>query len=204
MADFPKKVTIFSVSWDNVGQEDEDMIVSWNYAAGIPAPAGSKRFRVGTECFLESPTSITQVPEDQLIASLSMMAILAGAIPGTKEFDDAVSNQSTMNFQTIIGTAKLKNPPEPVDDPTIGPQGTVFDFTFQKSSAGTPTKVVRMDGWNASQYSQRVNSIPHMYHAIPGAIYKEFPTFKKSNLGAVDSANRQAVEAFLPTRFFWV
>ena len=202
---FPKQVKPYTVSWLNVGQSSETMRVSWNYLGNT----GNEDFIVGTECFLEDPAdsaSMALVPDEHLIASASMMSILSGGLLiGTKEWKDAFSAQDTMNLQTIVGLVKLK------DDPvwkgtTVIPGGVanVYDVTFYRSGQTGNTKVVEIDTFSGSQYSNRVDSCAHSVYCVPGAIFKQFPTYKKSNLGAVDSANRHAVEAFVAGQLFWV
>lgn len=202
----PKLVKPFTANFVSVGTSEEGLRVSWNYPEG---QQGEFTFRVGETCFLESPTDIASVPEEHLLASLSMAAILAGeAMPGTVEFLDAVTEQNTKNFQTIVGEVRLKpetsgfKNPQPVDDLNVGPQGTVFDVVFQRGT-GTNIKTVRTDAWTLSQYSNRVDSVFHMVYVVPGAVHKQLG-LKKSQLGESDSANRLAVINFIQNQYFWV
>lgn len=199
---FPKYVKIYTAQFYDVGESTENLRVSWNYP-DYPNNPGNHSFLVGTEIFLESPVNCSQVPDEQLMASLSMSAILSGALPGTSEFFDAVTVQDTKNFQTIIGDVKLKQNPTPVIDQSIGPDGTVYDILFCKAAQVSNTKTVRTDAWNLSQYSNRVDSGAHAVYCVAGALHKEFG-FKKSQLGAAGSANRQAVIDFVAGRYFWV
>lgn len=197
---FPKKVAIFTAAFGDEGLASEFLQVSWNYPTGNP---GSRTFHVGADIFLETLTSMSQVPDDHLLASASMMAILAGEIlPGTAEYLNAVVNQEVMNFQTIRGNAKIKSV-TPVIDATIGPMGTVFDIEFARVGSNTDTKTVRADAWALSQYANRADSGAVAVDCVPGALHKEFG-FKKSQLGAVNSANRQAVIAYVANTLFWV
>lgn len=205
---FPKQVAIFTASFDNVGASDETLKVMWNYEYSPGNFAvGNKQYLVGTECFLESPsgsTSMQNVTDEQLLASISMCAILAGEVlPGTTEFVTAIGEQSTTNFQTIAGNAKLKIDPVAVVDPNIGPLGTVYDLTFVRVGSSTNTKVVRADAWTICQYGNRVSSPAHTAPVVPGAIHKQFD-FKKSQLGAANSANRQSVIDWVASQKFWV
>lgn len=196
---FPKQVAVFTAQFLDVGTVDEVLKVSYNYPTGNP---GNHSFAVGTEIFLETATNMSQVDEEQLICSLSMASILASALPGTFEYIDAVTNQGQKYFQTIIGNATLKTV-TPVIDATIGPMGTVYDLTFNKVGSNNNTKTIRTDAWTISQYSNRVDSPAHAIYCIPGAVHKEFG-FKKSQLGADGSANRQAVIDFIAAQKFWV
>lgn len=203
---FPKLVKPFTAEFTNVGLSNESLRLTSTYPLGV---SWERSFLVGTECFLESPNEIALVPDEQLIASLAMSAILAGEIlPGTKEFKDAITNQDSKYFQTIVGDVRLKAEsagfynPNLVDDLTVGPEGTVFDVTFQRGTTSN-TKVVRIDAWSISQYGNRVDSVDHASYVVPGAIHKEL-NLKKSQLGAAESANRQAVIDFVASKAFWV
>lgn len=202
----PKLVKPFSANFTNVGSSEERLHLSWTYPLGV---FGEFSFLVGTECFLETATDIASVPEEHLLASISMAAILAGEVlPGSVEYLDAVTEQNTKNFQTIVGEVRLKpeavgfKNPQPVDDLSIGPPGTVFDIVFQRGT-GTNLKTVRADAWTLSQYGNRVDEIFNMVYVVPGAVHKALG-FKKSQLGAADSANRQAVIDFIQAQYFWV
>jgi len=202
----PKYTNPFTANFTGVGSVDEYLRLSWIYPLGVP---GEKLFKVGVQCFLEDVTSITSVPDEHLIASLSMAAILAGEIlPGTVEYVAAVTQQDTKNFQTIVGEVRLKPQtvsflnPQPVDDLNYGPAGTVYDITFQKGT-GTNTKVVRTDAWSISQYGNRIDDIYSMVYCACGALHKQFG-FKKSDLGAAGSTNRNSVIDFIATQKFWI
>lgn len=203
---FPKLVKPYTASFENVGTANERLKLQWTYPLGV---YGAYQFLVGTDCFLEDPTLVSMIPDEQLLASLSMSAILAGEVlPGTGEFLDAVSSQGTKNFQTIVGEVRLKpetvsfRNPQPVDDLTIGPSGTVFDIVFQKGT-GSNTKTIRTDAWSISQYSNRIDSVYHSVYVVAGALHKQFG-FKKSELGAAESQNRTDVINWISSKEFWI
>lgn len=202
---FPKYINPFTATFINVGTSNERLRLTSTYPLGM---FWERTFLVGTECFLEDPassTSLAGVPDEHLLASASMCAILAGGVlPGTQEFNAAIGDQSTMNFQTIVGNVKLKSNPVAVDDLTVGPPGTVFDLEFMRVGSSSNTKVVRSDAWTICQYDNRVDSVDHASYCVPGAIYKQFPTLKKSNLGEAESANRTAVSNWVASQRFWV
>jgi hypothetical protein len=204
---FPRQLKIYTASWGNIGDVDEELKVQWNDnfvpPLGLMPTNGNVNFIVGTDCFLESPTNMTQVNDEQLIASLSMNAILAGEIlPGTSEYIDAVTGQGTKYLQSIIGNVTLKSITR-VSDPVIGPEGTVYDIEFQKVGQASNVKTVRMDAWAASMYSNRVNNVLIPIQCIPGAVHKQFG-FKKSQLGPAESANRNAVIDYIQNTYFWI
>lgn len=198
---FPKNVAIFTGSFVNVGLSNEQFKVQWNYPG---TTFGTKSFNVGSEIFLETATNMASVPDEQLISSLSMSAILAGEIlPGTQEFLDSILGQDNKYFQTIVGDAKLKIAPTPVSDPSVGPEGTVYDLQFARNALLSSTKTVRADTWSICQYGNRVDSPDHAVGCVPGSIHAEFG-FKKSQLGADGSANRLSVIAWLASQRFWI
>lgn len=204
---FPRQLKVFTATWGNIGDVDEELKIQWVDSfvppLGLVPFNGNQNLIVGTDCFLESPTSITQVPDDQLIASLSMNAILAGEIlPGTTEYIDAVTGQGTKYFQTIIGNATSKSVTR-VSDSFIGPEGTVYDIEFQKVGQASNVKTIRMDAWTASRYENRVNFVPIPLMCIPGALHKQFG-LKKSQLGPADSANRNAIVDYIQNTYFWI
>lgn len=205
MANFPKLVAIFNANWIDAGLSEEYLRISWNYAGN----AGEFHFRSGQDIFLENPANTSQIPDQQLISSISMGGILAGKLlPGTQEYFNAMTIDPSnildqrRFFQTIIGDVQLKTV-TPVDDLSQGPQGTVFDMTFNKKNSANNTKTIRTDAWTLSDYDNRVNAVPNMLHVVPGAVHTQFG-FKLSQLGAAGSANRQSVVDFIATRKFWV
>ncbi len=194
MTDFPKYLAPFTASWDNIGDVDEALKISWTYGAS----PGVQTFIVGTHCFLEDATSILAVPDEHLIASLSMAAILAGEVnPGTQEFMDLMADQSTTNFQVICGNAKLK------EVRPVGNDGITFDLDFYRVGTSSVIKTVQTDTAAVSKYFNRVDSCAHSVPCVPGALHKEF-ALKKSQLGAAESANRNAIVAWVAAQRFWI
>lgn len=200
MANFPKYRTGFTAQFENIGDPDEALRILWNDDNSQP---GNVTFIVGTDCFLETPSLMTQVPDDHLISSIRMSAILAGEIlPGTQEYLAAMGDQSTMNFQCIIGNTKIKTITSVLDS-NYGPPGTVFDIEFMKVGASTNTKTVRADAWNLSQYNGGSLNFAYAANCVPGMLHKVL-ALKKSQLGAVDSANRIAVIDLIASTKFWI
>lgn len=197
---FPKmKKHFHTVTFEDVGQPEESLRVRWTNA---DQTLGLVNFLVGTDVFLESPSTVSQVPDEQLMASLSMAAILGGsALAGTVEFADLYVNQETKYFQTIIGNVLLKSVTALPDEL---PKGTIFDLVFQKVGSASNTKTVRSDAWTISQYENRVDSGAHACYVIPGAIYKQFPSLKKSNLGSDGSQARLDMIDYIKNKAFWV
>src|SRR5262245_61115186 len=145
MTDRPKLVKPFhpdffgNVEFQNIGQPNEVLRLTWHYPLvnGGPGVFGAKNFTVGTDVFLETPTDINLVSDEALIASLSMALILGGeSLPRTTEFLEAIVNQDTKNFQTIVGEVRVKpetsnyKNPVVVYDESVGKHGTVFDIEF--------------------------------------------------------------------------
>jgi hypothetical protein len=200
MANFPVYKTGLVASWENIGDVDEELKITWVDDQGFP---GVHHIMVGTDAFLESPVNTSQVPDDQLLCSIRMAAILGGEVlPGTQEYLDVVDNQGTRYFQTIIGNIKIKTVTSVVDA-TYGPLGTVFDLEFQKVGAATNVKTVRTDAWTLSQYNNGSANYAYAACVIPGMLHKVHG-FKKSDLGASGSANRNAVIATIAAQKFWI
>jgi hypothetical protein len=203
---FPKQVKPFTCQFLNVGAPNEALRVSWTHPFGI---SDHFDFLVGSTCFYEDPSSsgsLALVPDEHFIASLSMMSILAGGLLiGTNEFKAAFQAQDTPYFQMAVGLVKLKDDPVLVGT-TVTPEGlaNLYNVTFYRNGQVNNTKTVEIDTFTGSQYSNRVDSCPHAVYCVAGAIFKQFPTMKKSNLGAADSQNRQDVIDWLPTKEFWV
>lgn len=200
MLKFPRYRPGFLAQFENIGDPDETLKINWTDDNNQP---GNVSFIVGQDCFLESPTLVSQVPDEHLLSSIRMMAILAGEIlPGTEEYLAAMGEQSTMNFQTCMGNVKIKTI-TPVVDAQIGPLGTVFDIQFMKVGASTNTKTIRADAWSLSQYKDGDLNFAYAANCIPGMLHKVFG-FKKSDLGAANSANRDAVIAQIVSQSFWI
>lgn len=202
----PRLLTVFSVQWQNIGDPDMSMDVRWTEPDGS---AGFKPFLVGSDVFLETPTLMAQVPDDQLLASVSMGAILGGGVlPGTKEFDELMGmNQVTKDFQTIIGNARIKSVARVPDNQLLPGQtpGTVYDLEFFKVGSATNTKTIRSDVWTISLYANRANSYALGVNAVPGFLHKEFG-FKASQVSGLvtGEANRLLVEAAVLGKAFWL
>lgn len=200
MAAFPKYKTGFTAEWNAIGELDESLRVFWT---DDNSQQGNVYFTVGTDVFLESPSNMSQVPEEHLLSSIRMSAILAGEIlPGTQEYLVAMGEQSSMNFQCVIGNAKIKTI-TPVIDSNYGPAGTVYDIEFMKVNASSNVKTVRADAWTLSQYNNGSNNFAYAANCIPGMLHKVLG-FKKSDLGAENSANRNSVISTIANQKFWI
>jgi hypothetical protein len=200
MAGFPRYRTGFTASWNGIGDPDETLRVFWTDDMGQP---GNVYFTVGTDVFLENPANMSQVPEDQLLSSIRMSAILAGEIlPGTQEYLAAMGEQSSMNFQCIIGNAKIKTITSVLDS-LYGPPGTVYDIEFMKVNASSNVKTVRADAWALSQYNNGDSNFAYAANCVPGMLHKVLG-LKASQLGAENSANRNAVVDAIAVQKFWI
>src|SRR3989344_8070425 len=202
MTALPRYKSAFTGAFENIGEVDEALKISW-MDDQVPPQPGNLTLIVGTGVFLESPINTSQVPDDHLLASIRMSAILAGEIlPGTAEYLAALGDQSTANFQTIIGNVKVKTITS-VIDASVGPAGTVFDIEFQKVGAATNVKTIRTDAWALSQDNNGNLNFAFAANCIPGMLHKVF-AFKKSDLGAAGSANRNSVIAQVASQKFWI
>ena len=189
----PSSKACFSASFVNVGDPDEALKVTWTNPDGS---GGLKEFAVGSEVFLEDATSASSVPDDQLLACVSMDAILSGGyVPGTKEFEDNMGiTQQTKDYQTIVGNLSL----ESVVSDSNDPDGKTFDLTFKKTNNNK--KTVNADVWTVSQYANRASNFTLSSNCVPGAVHLEFG-FKKSDL---NQQKRQQVVDFINAKKFWI
>lgn len=195
----PKQIKAFTCSFQNEGEVDETLDVFWVNPDGS---GGQQGFLVGTDILLDDVSEMSYVPDDQLLASVSMGAILSGEVlPGSAEFNDIMgTNQDTKNFQTIIGNAVLKSVTA-VDTGDPNTDGRIYDLEFNKKGSVNNVKVVRADVWNISQYTNRSGNYALSAHAVPGAIKTEFGSYDKGNL---DASKRQDIIDFVAGRRFWV
>lgn len=193
-----RKKIVFSTTFRDIGDPDESLEVKYVDADGT---IRTKKFTVGEQVFLEDQSQMDSVPDEQLIASASMGAILAGGIlPGTKEFlTQVASDQSNKWFQTIVGDARVKEVNRVPGDDT----GLEFDVVFKRGTSNNNTKTVRVDAHQLSDYGQRSNNYGVSVYCIPGALHNEFG-FKKSQLGVEGSQNRQDVLAYVADIELWV
>jgi len=199
----PRKIAVFTARFDNIGDVDEELKVTWQepIQPGQPPVSVELNFIVGQDVFLEDPTNAVDVPDSQYLGSVSMAAILAGeVVPGTTEYLDAMSSGGTKTYKSIIGNVTLESAIA-VEDPVIGDIGRVFDLSFLKS--GQNRKILRTDAWSLSQYINRAKTYADAVHCVPPSIHTEFG-FKKSDLGLAGSANRQSVIDFVAARKYWV
>lgn len=166
-----------------------------------------RKFFNNFDIFLENNVStapISQIPDEQLLASVSMAAILAGEVhPGTKEFlEQVASDQNSANFQTILLDCKLKaaavvNTGNPLTD------GNTYDLTFMRLGQTSNTKVVQSDIISISKYVNRANTYAVSVPCVPGAVTKQFGKLKTADLGASDSAIRTDIVNFLQAQRFY-
>lgn len=200
MLALPRYRVGFTAQFMDIGEATEALRLFWLDDNG---QNGNVSFPVGVACFLESPTLTSQVPDDHLLSSIRMSAILAGEIlPGTQEYLAAMGDQSSMNFQTIIGNVKIKTITA-VADANYGPAGTVYDIEFTKVGSNTNTKTVRADVWSLSQYNGGDLNFAYAANCVPGMLHKVLG-LKKSQLGAAESANRTAVIDLVAATKFWI
>jgi hypothetical protein len=136
---------------------------------------------------------ISRIPDEQLLASCSMGAILAGEVhPGTYEFlNQVASDQNTKDFQTILLACKIKGV-SLVNESQLAPEqyGKFYDIEFMRTGQSGNTKVVRSDIVEISKYINRASDFTLSVHCVPGAITTQFGKLITANLGASDSQTR--------------
>ena len=197
----PRQRLGFSAFFEDVGTEDEVLKITWHDPeTNTYGPEIS--YLVGTDIFLDDVSSAAVVPRDQIVASISMASILAGGVvPGTQEYVDMFINQDTKYVQSIVGDLKLLSV-ELFDDPNEFP-GTIYDLVFHKKGQANNRVGIRADVRELSDYDNRINSFNHTHPVVPGSLHKEFG-YKKSQLGAEGSQQRQNVVDYVAATHFWV
>ena len=197
----PRQRKGFSAFFEDVGTEDEVLKITW-YDPETSTYGSEESYIVGQDVFLEDPVTAADVPRDQIVAAISMGAILAGGVvPGTQEYIDMFITQDTKFVQSIVGDLKLLSV-DLYDDPAQAP-GTIYDLTFHRKGQTGNQVTVRADTRELSDYSNRVNSFNVTRNVIPGALHKEFG-YKASALGLADSTQRQNVIDFIANTRFWI
>ncbi len=197
----PRQRKGYRAFFEDVGTVDEVLKITW-YDSETNTYGPEISYIVGQDVFLEDPTTASDVPTDQIVASISMGAILAGSVvPGTQEFSDMFIDQETRFIQSIAGDLKLQSVTL-FEDPNQSP-GTIYDLVLNRKGQTGNTVTLRADQRELSDYTNRVNSFNHSHAVIPGALHKQFG-YKKSQLGAEGSAARLAVIEYVANTCFWV
>jgi hypothetical protein len=173
-----------------------------------------QRFYNNFHIFLNAPGGgsvpagepITRIPEEQLLASASMAAILSGEVhPGTYEFlTQVASDQNSKYFQTILGDVKIKTVALVSPSELLPEQiGKFYDLEFVKVGSNTNTKVVRSDIIEISKYLNRASDFALSVYCAPGAITAQFGKLTTTQLGVVDSQMRQDIVAWVKDMNFY-
>lgn len=185
--------------------DGERLVAEWS----DPDQGGAiitESFYLDFHCLFNDVSLMSVVPDLQMESCLRMASILSGALPGTNEYFDMVTNQDTKNFQTSAGNMKLKtNGVVRVADGDLQPGETparTYEITFQKVGSGSNTKVIRTDAWILGQYRDGQNRYAYAAQCIPGAIFKEFGTaYRQDN---IDDTKRDAICDYINSKLFWV
>lgn len=169
---FPVKRPGFFTGVNWVGQPGNDEVqLDLSYTSALGLPAVHTLYALNnpnaTLC-LPSSKTILDVPDDVLIAHLRMAGMIAGVVPGSQEYADAMieSGQgNAVNFQTPIGAVKVTSIAFISD--------TLVDVEFQKTSGGTK-KTVRTGYVDLASYSFAPST---QLSVMAGSIKKQFPTY---------------------------
>lgn len=198
MADKPIYRHVFdSAVFRDIGSQDEVLELNWTKPNGQP---GTMSFAVGTECFLNNP-KVADAPDDQLIACLSMAAMLSSSIPGTYEYlTNMGADQEEENFQSIGGGFKIDTV-SPVDNPALGGEGEVYRIKVKRVS-GNDSKEFDADVRTLSDYDNVKDNFDHVALRVPAALHAQFG-YKKSDLGNSGSTERTNVINHIMNTKFW-
>lgn len=164
---------ITGVTW-NGQPNDASVSLSIEYVNenGLPASTtlyttGNPNQPVPTLC-LPSGKTVNDMIDDLLIAHVRMAGMISGTIPGSQEYEDAITGTGLLNgrnFQTPIGDVKITQV-QSVNERTIR-------LTFQKTSGGI-TRDVDADVQDLSKYAFAAST---QLLVVAGAIKKQFPTY---------------------------
>lgn len=178
---------IMSATW--VGADD-DLTLECGYVdqGGVPRSIvfetrNTGEGRLGEICLPTSSDVADLGPNarDILVAHLRMACMVAGlAVPGSKEFTDALIQADSNNLQTAIGTVKV-TAVAPVDDQCV-------DVEFQKGNG--PKRTYRIDHGELNDYV----FVPQtQLRVIAGSVEKQFPNavhdYPTTVLSATDKAS---------------
>ena len=174
----PKFRKIFdSAIFRDIGSVDEVLEVNWTKPNG---QSGTKSFKVGSEVFFNGTATLSDVPDEQLLACLAMGAMLNHAVPGTKEFKTNMgADQEVENFQSIAGPFKLDTVIA-VDNPALGGPGEVYSMKVKKTS-GNQSKIFDADIFTLSDYENVQADFDQVALRVPASLHANFG-FSQSDL----------------------
>lgn len=198
---FPVRRPNFIVSATWVGT-DEDLTLEVGYfdQGGIPRSVvfetrNVSEGRTGEICLPTSNDVADLGPNarDILVAHLRMACMVAGlAVPGSKEFTDALLQADSNNLQTAVGTVKV-TAVAPVDDQCV-------DIEFQKSPG--PKRTYRIDHGELNQYV----FVPQtQLRVVGGAVEKQYPNAVHDYPGTVLTETEKAnIASYVLTLAPWI
>lgn len=160
---------IQGVTWQgNPG--DTQLILSLEYTNAADQPSQTYLYTVpNAKASLCLPTNATvsALDEDAIIAHIRMAGMISGTVPGSKEYQDAISSiggTDSRYFQMPIGDVKV------IDIKSVTER--ILELTIQKGSS--PSRVVQADVQDLAKYSFAPST---QLLTVAGAIKKEFPTY---------------------------
>ena len=230
VANAPRKLQIFhpdnggDVLFEDIGEPleideqtglpegGESLVVKWRNPNSQFAL--QKKFYCNFDVFLAAsgggtpPNNepISRIPDEQLLASCSMAAILAGEVhPGTFEFlNQIASDQNEKNFQSILGDVKIKSVSLVPESQLQSAQfGKFYDLEFMRLGQASNVKVVRSDIVEISKYKNRSSDFSLSIYNAPGAITANFGKKTVADLGSAESQLRQDIIAWLKSMRFY-
>lgn len=172
--DYPVKRPGFitGVTWNG---QPQDSVLSLNieYVGSNGLPSQTTLWTTGNvnqvaALCLPSGKTVNDMTDDLLIAHVRMAGMISGTIPGSQEYDDAITGTGLLNgrnFQTPIGDVKVTQV-QSVDE-------RVIRLTFQKTSGGL-TRDVDADVNDLSKYAFAAST---QLLVVAGAIKKQYPTY---------------------------
>lgn len=119
------------------------------------------------EICLPNGMDVNDLPEDAIIASIRMAALIAGATAGSGEFMDMfIGQEGTRDLQTAIGNCKVDDC-RMIDD-------AEFEVDVKKKGTNNPVRTILTDHSAISRYTFTPDT---QLNIIPGAVEVEYGNY---------------------------
>jgi hypothetical protein len=155
------------------------------------------------EICLPSSKTISDLPEEAIIASMRMASLIASAVPGSKEWVNQFTDQVTPRMQTAIGDVVLVVPNNNESAVTLV-SDSVFSVQVKKNGTNNPTRTLQ----TAYSDLDRTNYqyVPQSQLAVvPGSVKYAFPNHVHNYPSQVLSSSQKAdIVTYLLAKPFWI
>lgn len=162
-------------------------------------PCCSVAHGMGLIC-LPSSATIQDVNRDAIVASVRMATLISSMIPGSSEWNDAITTDGgllneTMDFQMSIGNVKVKTLRVVTD--------SHVELDMVKKGTTSPVQTIVTDYDELGRYTFAPDA---QLHCVAGAIEKQFPTYvhDPANNVLLTQARKDEIVAYVKTLVLWV